>query len=326
MAENKDINFLSAYLVVGDDKLKQQRVEKRLEKRLSEFGNMSFNTKVFDAANASSGEEIVVACNTVPFASKYRLVKVRNAENLKKPCSEAIISYLEEPNETSILLLFATKLAKNTRLYKAVAGIGKTAVITCQTPKKENELTAIVRDMSLSHGAAITPDAARVLVNLVGENTVKLNAELEKLAIAHTSANPISKQEVVAQVARTAKVKWWDFVDAFSQRNEKKCLLLLAQMKNESPYSLLPLTTSRIRELIKVKALIKCSNSKIRAELKLTERMDWKVNYYKKWARNYTAKELREAIISARDAEANMKSGTNPSDAFYDWVIGVLKK
>ena len=54
---------------------------------------------------------------------RKRLVHVRNADKLKKTDSEAIISYLKSPCETTVLLLEAEKLAKNTRLYKAIAAI-----------------------------------------------------------------------------------------------------------------------------------------------------------------------------------------------------------
>ena len=83
-----------------------------------------------------------------------------------------------------MLALEAEKLAKNTRLYKAVAAVGKSAVIEC-IPLKKKELPHTVRSMAVSHGTTFTEGAANALVELVGENTVHLDSEIAKIALAH---------------------------------------------------------------------------------------------------------------------------------------------
>ena len=59
----KSKDFLSAYLVVGEDELKRTTVLKRLHERISALGDLSFNYNEFDGASAS-GDAIVGACNT----------------------------------------------------------------------------------------------------------------------------------------------------------------------------------------------------------------------------------------------------------------------
>lgn len=81
------MNFLPAYLINGEDELKRETVLKRLKSRLSEFGDMDFNSDVFDGDTAE-GADIVTACNTMPFASEKRLVVVHRADALKKADSE----------------------------------------------------------------------------------------------------------------------------------------------------------------------------------------------------------------------------------------------
>ena len=166
------------------------------------------------------------ACNTVPFASPLRLVAVRNAEKLKKPDAEALVAYLESPSPTTVLALEAEKLAKNTRLYKAAAKHGKSAVIDC-APLKRYELPKMVRSMAVGHGVTLTEGAAAKIVELVGEDTVHLDNEVRKIALAHRGADPVNEHEIVALVSRTAEVKPWEFVDAFSARDLQKCLLYL---------------------------------------------------------------------------------------------------
>ena len=207
--------LLPVYLACGEDALKRATVAKRLRARLSSLGDLSFNSDEFDG-EVASGADIVAACNTVPFASPVRLVEVRAADKLRKADAEAVVSYLDAPCSTTVLALSAEKLAKNTRLYKAVAKHGKTAVIDC-APLKRHELPRAVRSMAAGHGIVLTEGAAAKLVELAGEDTVRLDSELKKIALAHRGGDAVNESEVISLVSRTAEVKPWEFVDAFSR-------------------------------------------------------------------------------------------------------------
>ena len=46
----------------------------------------------------------------------------------------------------------------------------------------------------------------------------------------------------------------------------------------------------------------------------------WKLKNHASWMRLWTAEELKEALVAARDADRAMKSGADQDDAFLDWV------
>lgn len=311
--------LLPAYLVVGEDALKRDTVMKRLRARLSSMGDLSFNADEFNGETAA-GADIVAACNTVPFASPVRLVEVRAADKLKKADAEELVAYLGAPSETTVLALVSEKLAKNTRLYKAVAKLGKTAVIDC-APLKRYELPKMVRSMAVGHGVTLTEGAAAKLVDLVGEDTVHLDSELKKIALAHRGADAVNEHEIMGLVSRTAEVKPWEFVDAFSARDARKCLLYLGRMESVSPHALIAMCTSRLRELVCARSMVERGNPRgVAAALKMP---DWRCKNHAAWARGFTAAELRAAIVSARDAERAMKSGADPRVVFVDWMLAV---
>ena len=205
MASKKNNPLLPVYLISGEDELKRETVIKRLRKRISTYGDLAFNSDVF-AGEKATGEEIVAAANTLPFASEVRLVQVNNVDKLRKADAEALISYLASPSQTTVLALIAQKLPKNTRLYKAVSGFGKDAVIDC-APFQAKDLNAAVRSMALTHGVTFTEGAAASLIDLAGTNTVTLDSEIRKLALAHRGDDPVNQNEVIALVARTAEIK-----------------------------------------------------------------------------------------------------------------------
>ena len=320
--KTKQDALLPVYLVVGEDALKRDAVMRRLRARLSSLGDLSFNSDEF-AGETALGSDIVAACNTVPFASSVRLVEVRGADKLKKADAEGIVAYLDAPNETTVLALVAEKLAKNTRLYKAVAKHGASAVIDC-APVKRYQLPKMVRSMAVGHGVALTEGAAAKLVELVGEDTVRLDGEVRKIALAHRGADAVNEHEIVAMVGRTAEVKPWEFVDAFSARDARKCLLYLGRMGSASPHALLAQCTTRLRELVCVRALVDRGNP--RGAAAALKKPDWQVKNHVAWARGFTAEELRRALVSARDAERAMKSGSDARTAFLEWVLAVVAR
>lgn len=320
MATNQSKPLLPAYLINGADELKRETAVKRLHKRVSQFGDLSFNYDHFNRENASA-DQIITACNTLPFASELRLVQIDDADHLRKAESEAIVSYLASPNESTILCLVSESLAKNTRLYKAVAKIGANAVIDC-APVKRKELPSLVRNMALSHGIAMTDSAANALIDLVGEDTVTIDTELQKLALAHRGSDPVNDNEVNAMVSRTAEVKPWEFVDAFSARNIKKCMLLKSKMQSVKPMSLLAMCVNRIRELIAAKAFIdRGQPSALAKHLGLP---DWRVKNHAHWARSFTQEELICALARARDAEKAIKTGADADAVFQEWYMSVI--
>lgn len=244
--------LLPVYLVVGDDKLKAKTVLERLDKRMAEYGDMSLNSSSFDGESAI-GTDIVTACNQLPFASEKRYVLVRNADKLKKDDSERIVDYLADPNTSTVLVMICTKLAKSTRLYKACEKISNTAVISCASPKRYELADDLVK-VARSHNGSIRLDAAQRLIELVGPETIQLNAEIEKLLLAN-GGSEITVEQVNSQVTKSAEIKPWDFTNAFAARDLDMCLRFFTEMSNGAEYMLLPQTCKIIKELICVQDL-----------------------------------------------------------------------
>lgn len=322
MTTQKDTDLLAAYLVDGEDHLKRETVLRRLRARLEKLGDLSFNHDAFEGP-LTGGEAIVTACRTVPFASEKRLVVVNAAEKLPKKDQAVLVEYLKAPSESTVLLLVSDKLAKNTALYKAVAALGKSAVIDCAPPKKK-DLPAQVRAMAPSHGVTVTPQAAQALVELVGEDTVHLDAELEKLSVAHFASDVIDEGQVRSMVARVSEPKPWEFVDAFSARSIGRCVALFGLMPSASPYALLRQCVGRVRELICARTMLGAGGNALASTAEALKMPDWKVRKHLEWARLFTAEELREALETSLETERKMKGGSVPETAFLDWVVTTL--
>ncbi len=313
--------LLPVYLVLGEDELKRRAVLKRLKARIADLGDLSFNIDEFNAGKVRA-EEIIAACNTLPFASERRLVVVHSVQALNRADAELLVSYIESPSPTTTLALIADSISKKSKLYKAVSQYDSKAVIDC-LPQKKYELIKTLRSLAIGYGISLTEGASRALVELVGENTVHLDNELQKLALAHRGNDPVSEREVRHLVSRSADAKPWEFLDAFSERDIATTIKLYGNMGSSSPHALLAMCVARIRELICARSLEERGlASTLAREL---GQPSWKVKNHMRWAQGFEKAELRRALVDACDAEKKMKSGSDPQTVFVDWVLSTLK-
>ncbi|MDD6738431.1 MAG: DNA polymerase III subunit delta [Coriobacteriaceae bacterium] len=311
MADN---GLIAAYLMVGADELKREFLVNRLTERVAKLGDIDFNKESFNGASASA-DEVVGACNMLPFMSEKRLVVVKDLDKAGKGLTDALVDYLANPSETTVLACTAAKLAKNTRIYKAFAKLDKKAVVSCE-PKAKRDLPAQVQDFARSHSVDITPRAAAQLVDMVGESTVHLDTEIRKMAAALGRGAVIDLPELERFVTATAEVKPWELVDALCERDATRALSLYARMPAQSVFGLLTMCVNRLRELLVAKEL--GGGSALAAALGMP---DWRVRNHGRWASRFTEAELEHALVSAADLELAMKSGADQQSSFTRWVL-----
>ena len=314
--------LLPAYLIVGADELKRTSAVNRMRARLDATGMAEFNLDERDMSKDPQIDDIIASLNTFPMGTDFRLVILENCDKLPKAVSEPIVDYLADPSPTTVCLITATSLAKNTRLYKAVAKVGAKAVIDC-TPKKAWELPKQVVSMARAHGKTMGLPAAEALVSRAGENTRMLDNELKKLA-SMVAAPEITLTDVESLVMRTAEVKPWDFLNAVAARDMDRALELLALQPDRSEVRLWSLLVTRIRELIVAKALdARGAGRELAATLGV---QSWQVKNHLGWARRYRMDELVDALSGAVDVELALKGSRDGALALRLWVIDLIRK
>lgn len=319
--------LLPVYLVVGADELKRSDAVKRLRSRVPE-DMADFNLEEVEGRAVDDPASLVASLEMMPFAADLRVVIVHGADALPKPASEAVVSYLANPNPQCVLCLEAEKLAKNTRLYKAADRVGKAAgtksVIECAALKRW-ELPPYVQRLAASHGGSIGIDAAEELVNRCGESTVMLDNQIVTLVslLASRSGGPgsptIMLDDVRANVAQTAEVNPWAFADAVCQRDVARALSLYHDMKKPNEVFLHTVLVDRVRGLVCAQALgARGQSSTLAKELGCAP---WQVKNYGTWARAYTARELVGLLDAAARCERALKGSDDTQTAFVSFVL-----
>ena len=318
MAENQ---LLPAYLIVGTDGVKRDHAVKRMKARLEKSGMVEFNLDERDMTKDPDIESVIGSLNTLPMGADFRLVILEGCAKLPKAVSEPLVEYLQNPSPSTVCLLIADSLAKNTRLYKAIAKIDKKAIIDC-APMKRWELPKRVQQMASQRGMQISTAATEELVSRSGENTRLLDNGLAKLQ-QMVPDRVIDVTDVEQWIARTAEVQPWDFLNAVAARDLRRSLELFNLLPEKSYVWTYTLLCGRIRELIVAKALdARGQGRELAATLKL---QSWQVKNHLGWARRFTMDELTAALERAVDVELALKGSADSKTALLLWVSSIVK-
>ena len=207
------------YLIAGSDRPKVQRAVERLKGHFDPAGIEQLS------ADTASGDEAVAACNSLGlFATGGRLVLVtdvdghRNREGRlaggwKAADVEAVTAYAKAPAPETVLALVAEEAKKGTPLAKVAELLlfeAKGSALVPWVTKQFAELEAKAH-----------PDACRLLVELVGENSDELRLEVEKLVLwaKGRQGEEITVEHVEEMVLPRGPVKPWTLTDAWSKRD-----------------------------------------------------------------------------------------------------------
>jgi DNA polymerase-3 subunit delta len=295
-----------AYLLAGTDRPKIDRALERLRRRFES------DTVEFLSAAETSGEDVVAACNALGlFAAGGRLIVVNGADVWKAADAKAVAAYLKEPAPATTLALLAGELKKDAPIAKAVAGVGE--VLLWEVPKRG--LQRWVGEQFQVHAAKIEPEAARALVELVGEDLYELAAEIDKLA-TWAGDERIGVDDVERLVAARAEATNFALTDAWGTRDVAGVLRASESILERSgdPHSrtiprLLGILGSHVSRIQECQTLEAGGVSAKDAAVRL-KRNPYYVGKLYAQARNFSPEELRDVTVRLADLDHALKGGS----------------
>lgn len=251
--------------------------------------------------------------------SERRLVVVRDVDKMDAASLERISQYAKDPAPYTCLVLIATKLAKNTKLYKAVAANG--VAFEYAAPKRSEYASEVVRLLK-DRGKRIGLPAAQRLVDVVGRDLRRLDSEADKLAAFVDSAGQVTEKDVVAVAAASGDPSVFELTDAVGDRDTARALRLLQRLlASETPYGVHAMLARHMRALVGARALAArgMSADAMAPEIGMPP---WQARTAARQAQRYTPEELSAALRGLAAAEEEMK--TSPTDVglvIERWIV-----
>jgi DNA polymerase III subunit delta len=298
--------LLPVYLLTGNDRPKIVRALGRLRAR---FGDESVDHL---SADAASGADAVAACNALGlFAGDDggRLVLVDGVEHWRKADVEAVAAYLVDPVPGAVLALVAHEPLRSDALAKAVGGAGK--VLGYEAPKPR-DLPAWVRAQFQARGAQVDQDAARALVEIVGDDLAGLATEADKLA-TWASGRPLARDDVETLATPAREATAWALTDAWGERDLAALLAACeAELERRDPFGVSTRLAAHVGVVRKVQ-LLQAEGLTARDIAKRLKLHEFRVRKALGHASNYSPDELDAAVIRLAALDAAIKGASRLS-------------
>ncbi|SFU99677.1 DNA polymerase III subunit delta [Butyrivibrio sp. INlla21] len=312
---NEDItsgNLKQCYLVYGEEAyLRLQNRDKLVKAMGGDASSMNFTRYEGDACDPAA---IIDMAETMPFLSDKRVILVENSGFFKSGCPE-LADYLKEPAEAAYFIFVEKEVDRRKDIYKAAAKLGLD--INCDE-QDEDTLKRWIASKFRSEGKNISAGAVAFLIDRVGTDMSNISTEIEKLVCYCIDRDEVTNADIEAVCANWITSRIFAMTDAIVEKNRKKAIDLYYDLLalKEPPAKILALITRQFNLMLQIKEMDENRKDKgtIASAVGL---MPFLVGKYVAWAKNYSYKELRDALELCASNDEAVKTGK------LDYVISV---
>jgi DNA polymerase-3 subunit delta len=302
-------SFKAAYLIHGDDHGRIAERRSRL-RALAEDQSGVQGMELFEG-DASTPDAVAAALSAMTFAIGRRFIIVDGVERWKEKELEPVEAALAEMPPDTTVAFFARedgRMKAPSRLHDAVRKAG--GDISAEQSVKPWELPKWVNARASELGLTLESEAARTLVQNVGDRQQRLLRELEKLALMNGEGAAISGADVEELTASSAERKAWTLADALLAGDAGAALrvYLALRAQGERVPGLMYWMSQRLRTAHEVAQAIDAGEpvAQIKRRLRMPSRAADKLIAD---AQRAGADQLREALIQIADLELASRGG-----------------
>ncbi len=211
------------YLIAGTDEAKIDATRARLRARAEGEGGVAA-LEVFEPSEGRGAPDHEALLSTLPAMSltaSRRYLLADGVERWRDRQVEAVAAALANlPADLTVVLIARAKApAKLLRAVKDAQG----EIHEFEAPKAREMPRTLVADAKRL-GFRLEPSAARVLVERMGANPVRLGNELERLALWAGEGGEVSVADLDAMIADTSEAVVWSLSDALLEREPARAL------------------------------------------------------------------------------------------------------
>lgn len=215
----------NCYVFVGiDENLIKESISAITERALG-GGNLDFNLFKFDGEKVEE-DEIINACETMPFMSEKKVVIVyranflKDSEKSRESVYKRINGYLSNPNPQTILLMYYVFDNSREKESRKIKNLDKKVTVVKVDKLKGAILQKKVKDIFHGKGKEIQRNELTFFCNMVENNMEIIKNEIDKL-VNYTEGREITKEDIVELLPSKNENDIFNLVDLLSQKKVK---------------------------------------------------------------------------------------------------------
>jgi DNA polymerase-3 subunit delta len=331
------------YVLYGRDDFSLREELARIKGELDSDDTLSSNTDVLDGREVSP-EQVMAICNTMPFLSEHRLVVVegllkrfdrperprRGARAARSGSTEALerwqglADHVQRMPDTTMLVLVDGELSGRNPLLDALRSVGQVREFRALRP---GAVLQWILERAQSKGIDISPAAARLLADLVGNDLWLLASELEKLA-AYAQGRRVEGADVRDLVSEARQVNIFAMVDAIVEKRGAVALRLLRQLRTagaEGGY-LLAMVVRQYRLIIQARELMTVGLATREIGQRLGMASEFVLQRILDQAQRYSLSRLKAAYRRLLEADVGVKRGHYDEELALELLVHDLAR
>jgi DNA polymerase-3 subunit delta len=306
------------HVLVGPERFLIDRAVELLRRATLGDGPPGFNDDVFHGQGLDGGR-VVAACRTLPMMAAARFVLVREADAMAADAREALLPYLQEPAESTCLVLVADKIQGTTRFAKQAKKLG---VWADAAPLRPQAVPGFAKAEAKRRGHGFGPGAVEALADAVGTDLASLDDALERLSLYVGDGATIEVEAVEAVVSRVRVDSIWALVDSVAARDARRALAAAESLlgDREHPLRILALLARQLRTVARMRDALGRGLRGPEAA-KAAGAPPFKARDLGRAAASFDEAALARAFATVADADLALKGSRKPGEVVLEDAI-----
>jgi DNA polymerase-3 subunit delta len=322
----KEGKIAPIYFLMGDEAYYIDAISDYIESNVLAEEEKGFNQMVLYGKDVSV-TDIVSNAKRYPMMAERQVIIVKEAQNLIKTI-EQLVDYAKNPQPTTVLVFnykYKT-LDKRKALYKTLS---KAAVVFESKKIYEDKIPSWIQSFLRSKQISITPKAALMLTEFLGNDLSKIANELNKLEIVVGAKKEITPDIIEENIGISKDYNNFELQKALGNLDHKKAYQIVhyfAQNSKQHPFvltiSILYLYFTKLMTLHTVR------DRNPGTVAKALGVNPYFVNEYIAVSRNYPMKRISGVLQTLRTYDTKSKGvGANlsPKDLYNELIYNILK-
>ena len=226
------------YILQGEETYFTDLLTRKFQDELLEEDEKAFNQEVY-FGKETTVSTIIDSLSQFPMGSDYKLVLIRNAQELKD--IDKLTSYVNDPFESSVLVLSFTGKSmdggkKLPSIVKSKYGFFEAKTIY------ENQLPAWIKSEVKTKGKEISDQNATLIADYLGKDLQKISNELDKTVIAIGDAKEINQEHIENYIGINREFNVFELINSIFNKNPYKARLIVEYLTdnlNKQPLTLI---------------------------------------------------------------------------------------
>lgn len=304
--------YVPIYFLMGEEDYYIDRISEYIADRVLTEAEKEFNLTILYGADTDIAT-IINSAKRYPMMSKYQIVMVKEAQNLKN--LDELTYYLQKPLMSTILV-FCYKHGVLDRRKKLAAEIEKAGILFESKKLKDAQLSGFISSYLKRKRVDIEPKASEMMAEFVGADLNRMAGELEKLVITiPDGCSRITPEQIERNIGISKDYNNFELRNALIIKDVLKANLIVKYFNNNMKNNPLQVTLAVLFGFFSNLMLTYYAPGKSEQEIAsfLGLRSPWQAKDYLAAMKKYSGVKVMQIIGEIRLCDAKSKGVKNSS-------------